>query len=254
MSRRKLIAGNWKMNGRKTDSLALVDALLSRLGPGKAGFDMLVCPPATLIDRIGQRLAASHLWLGGQDCHEKATGAFTGEISAAMLADLGARFVIVGHSERRTLYGETDALVRAKAEAALAAGLHAIVCVGESEAQRLDGNALAVVAGMLAGSLPEAATAANVTIAYEPVWAIGTGRTPTAAEVQEMHAHLRGQLHGRIGEAASQARILYGGSVKPSNATELMTLPDVDGGLIGGASLKPDEFWAIALASQQGSA
>jgi triosephosphate isomerase len=254
MSRRKLIAGNWKMNGLKADGLALVDSLLASLGGKKAGFDMLVCPPATLIDRIGQRLAASHLWLGGQDCHEKSSGAFTGEVSADMLADAGARFVILGHSERRALYGETDALVRAKAEAALAAGLHAIICVGESEQQRLSGAALSVVASQVAGSLPQGAGAANVTIAYEPVWAIGTGRTPTAADVQEMHAHLRAELARHVGAEAGKLRILYGGSVKPSNAAELMTLPDVDGGLIGGASLKAEEFWAIALASTGGSA
>jgi len=254
MSRRKLIAGNWKMNGRKADGLALIEQLLKLRGEGEAPFDLLVCPPATLIDRIGQRLNGSPIWIGGQDCHQAESGAFTGEISARMLKDMGAAYVILGHSERRQLYHETDALVRAKAETALAAGLHAIVCVGESESQRLSGAALQVVGAQLLGSLPEQFTPENLTIAYEPVWAIGTGRTPTTAEVREVHQHLRGQLTKRAGKAADRMRILYGGSVKPSNAGELMTLPDVDGGLIGGASLKADEFWAIALASTQVSA
>jgi triosephosphate isomerase len=251
MARRKLIAGNWKMNGRKADGLALVESLLRLRGDGEAAFDLLVCPPATLLDRLSERLEGSRIWLGAQDCHQMDSGAFTGEISAKMLKDMGAAYVILGHSERRTLYGETDALVRAKAEAALAAGLHVIVCVGESEAQRLSGAAMQVVGAQLLGSLPEQFTPETLTIAYEPVWAIGTGRTPTTAEVREVHQHLRGQLKKRAGSAAERMRILYGGSVKPSNAGELMTLPDVDGGLIGGASLKADEFWAIALASVQ---
>jgi triosephosphate isomerase len=247
MARRKLIAGNWKMNGSAADAGQLVATLRGWM-EGERPFDLLLCPPFTLIDRVGRALAGSAIGLGGQDCHEKPSGAFTGEVSAAMLADLGAAYVILGHSERRTLYGESDALVKAKAAAALAAGVRPIVCVGESEADRLGGDALAVVGRQLRNSLPDGVAADRLTVAYEPVWAIGTGRTPTAAEVQEVHAHLRALLGERV-DHAEQVRILYGGSVKPGNAGQLLRLPDVDGGLIGGASLKADEFWAIALAS-----
>jgi triosephosphate isomerase len=249
MSRRILIAGNWKMNGRREEGVALTESLLEKRGSGPYPFDLLVCPPATLLDRIGQTLAGSPVWLGAQDCHDQPSGAYTGDVSAAMIKDMGASHVILGHSERRARHGESDELVRAKATAALAAGLTAIICVGETEAQRQSGEALAVVGAQLLGSLPDGAHADKVVIAYEPVWAIGSGRTPTSADVQEVHGHLRRQLAARIGDEAARLRILYGGSVKPSNAAELLALPDVDGGLIGGASLKADEFWAIALAS-----
>ena len=242
--RRPLIAGNWKMNGLGEDGLALAGDLARRLrAVDQPGFDMLVCPPFTLMTRICQTLAGSAVAVGAQDCHARAKGAHTGDISAPMLADAGCSHVIVGHSERRTDHGEGDAGVREKAAAAHAAGLVAIVCIGETESERDAGDTFAVVASQLAGSLPDGAGAANTVIAYEPVWAIGTGRTPTSGEVQEVHALIRGKL------AAGQAegmRILYGGSMKPANAGELLVLSDVDGGLIGGASLKADDFWAIA--------
>ena len=250
MARRPLIAGNWKMNGLRGDGLALASALVQRMkaetGPA---FDMVVCPPFTLIAGVGAAVAGSAIALGGQDCHGDEKGAHTGDTSAAMLADLGCAFVIVGHSERRTDHAETDAQVKVKAEAALAAGLTPIVCIGETASQRDAGDTMQVVRGQLAGSLPEGASAANTVIAYEPVWAIGTGRTPTTGEVQEVHALIRGELAARLGGGEGGAgglRILYGGSVKPANAGELMALPDVDGGLIGGASLNADDFWAIA--------
>ena len=246
MSRRKLIAGNWKMNGLRGDSARLVSALLAK---GRIDADILLCPSATMLDEVGKMLRGSPFMLGGQDCHGAPSGAFTGDISAAQLKDVGCSHVIVGHSERRGGHGEADGLVAAKAQAALAAGLCPIVCVGENEAQRQSGDALAVVGRQLTGSMPPGAKGSQFVVAYEPVWAIGTGRTPTPAEVQEVHAHLRKILTDRIGEGAHKTRILYGGSVKPANAGELMTLPDVDGGLIGGASLDAEAFWAIALAS-----
>jgi triosephosphate isomerase len=254
MARCKLIAGNWKMNGRKADSQALIEALLAKRGDGALAVDLLVCPPATLLDRIGQKLAGSPILLGAQDCHDQFSGAFTGDIAAPMIAELGASHVILGHSERRAGHGESDEIVRAKAAAALDAGLVAIICVGETEAERESGRALEVVAEQLRGSLPDGAGPETVVIAYEPVWAIGSGRTPTLDQVQEMHGHLRRLLVGRIGGSAEQLRILYGGSVKAANAAELMALPDVDGALVGGASLKAEEFWAIALASVGGKA
>jgi triosephosphate isomerase len=190
----------------------------------------------------------SSLMVGGQDCHPKASGAHTGDISAVMLKDAGASHVILGHSERRADHGETDALVRAKAEAAIGAGLVAVVCIGETEAERDAGKTLTVIGGQLDGSIPSGATAANLVIAYEPVWAIGTGRTPTLAEIGEVHAFLRGRLRGLIGEAADGVRLLYGGSVKPSNAAEIFAVADVDGALVGGASLKAADFGAIVAA------
>ncbi len=235
------------MNGLSGDGTALASGLASRMkGEGDAGFEMLVCPPFTLISRVGEAIAGSGLLLGGQDCHAQEKGAHTGEISAVMLVDLGCSHVIVGHSERRTDHGEIDELVRAKAAAGHAAGLTVVLCIGETEAERDAGKALEVNKSQLAGSLPEGATAANTVIAYEPVWAIGTGRTPSTDEVQEVHAFIRSQLAARIGAEAEAMRILYGGSMKPGNAAELIALPDVDGGLIGGASLKADDFWAIA--------
>jgi triosephosphate isomerase len=238
-----LIAGNWKMNGLRADGMALARAV--QAGSAGVSCELLVCPPATLLAEVGQVLAGGAVGLGGQDCAASAPGAHTGDIAAAMLADLGCRYIIVGHSERRTDHGETDAIVRAKAEAARAAGLIPIVCLGETETQRDRGEALAVVARQLAGSLPAAASAADAVVAYEPVWAIGTGRTPSSADIVAVHGQLRRELAKR-GGAASGIRLLYGGSVKPANAAEILALPDVNGALIGGASLKAQDFLAIA--------
>lgn len=242
---RKLAAGNWKMNGL---ALSLPEARdLGRMFPSPA-CDILICPPATLIAQMVWTVQGSAVKVGGQDCHTKVSGAHTGDISAAMLKDAGASAVILGHSERRTDHGETDALVKAKAEAALAAGLVAIVCVGETESQRDAGTTLDVVGTQIDGSLPEGATAANLVIAYEPVWAIGTGRTPTIAEIAEVHAFIRERLTGHMGAEAAGVRLLYGGSVKPSNATEIFAVPNVDGALVGGASLKAEDFGKIVAA------
>ncbi|HEX9859524.1 MAG TPA: triose-phosphate isomerase [Paracoccaceae bacterium] len=242
---RKLAAGNWKMNGTGA-SLAEVTALLAA-HPAPA-CDMLLCPPATLIAQMAWAARDSALLIGGQDCHAKASGAHTGDISASMLADAGATHVILGHSERRADHGETDAHVRAKAEAAMAAGLIAIVCVGETEAQRDAGMTLEVIGGQLAGSIPDTATAARLVVAYEPVWAIGTGRTPTLDEITEVHGDLRARLTDRFGPLAAGIRLLYGGSVKPSNASEIFAVPHVDGALVGGASLKAADFGPIVAA------
>ena len=249
MSRRLLIAGNWKMNGLKADGVALAEGVAAELRAQPPAADLLVCPPATLVDRVSGALAGSGVAVGGQDCHAAVSGAHTGDVSAAMLRDLGATFVILGHSERRTDHRETDAQVRAKAAAAHGAGLVAIICIGETEAQRDAGQTLAVVGSQFEGSLPDGATPENTVIAYEPVWAIGTGRTPTTPEVAEVHAAIRALAARRLGGAAAEGlRILYGGSMKPSNAKELLALADVDGGLIGGASLKVADFLAIARA------
>jgi len=242
---KKLAAGNWKMNGTSA-ALAEVRALIAA-HPAPA-CEMLLCPPATLLAQVAAAARGTALLVGGQDCHPRASGAHTGDIAAAMLADAGAAFVILGHSERRADHGETDALVRAKAGAALAAGLVAIVCIGETEAERDAGRTLAVVGRQLDGSLPEGATAANLVIAYEPVWAIGTGRTPTLAEIAEVHGFLRDRLRGLVGAEAAGVRLLYGGSVKPSNAAGIFALRDVDGALVGGASLKAADFGAIVAA------
>lgn len=241
----KLAAGNWKMNGTAA-ALAEVKALLA--AHPAPGCEMLLCPPATLLGQMADLAAGTALRVGGQDCHTKTAGAHTGDISAAMLADAGASHVILGHSERRADHGETDALVRAKTEAAWAAGLIAVVCVGETEAERDAGRTLDVVGTQLAGSLPEGASAENTVIAYEPVWAIGTGRTPTLDEIAEVHAFMRRELTARFGETARGMRLLYGGSVKPSNATEIFAVGDVDGALVGGASLKAADFGAIVTA------
>jgi triosephosphate isomerase len=251
MARRALIAGNWKMNGlgpggTGLDGPALVEALIERLrGAAALRGDLLVCPPATLVARLAAQARDSLLAIGGQDCHAEPSGAHTGDISAEMLKDAGCRYVIVGHSERRADHGETDAVVRAKAAAAHRAGLVAIVCVGESEAERLAGKAEDVVGRQLAGSLPPGAAAGNTVVAYEPVWAIGTGRTPTLEDIAAMHGFIRGSLAGRVAEPAS-VRLLYGGSVKAQNAREILGIADVDGALVGGASLKAEEFWAVA--------
>lgn len=244
--REKLIAGNWKMNGTAASASDLA-AIIAGVGAG--GADVLICPPFTLIDRFVQQAAGSPVRIGGQDCHPNLSGPHTGCVSAAMLADLGASFVIVGHSERRTDQGETDPDVRAKAASVHVAGMVAIICVGESESERDAGQTLSVVERQLAGSLPADATAANTVIAYEPVWAIGTGRTPTVADIRAVHAHLRGQLCRVMGMAGSGVRILYGGSVKAANAAELLVIDDVDGALVGGASLTAAQFLPIVTAA-----
>jgi triosephosphate isomerase len=245
---RKLIAGNWKMNGLSAQGWALADDIARRSSALKSsGPELLVCPPATLIGLIAEALAGSTVSLGAQDCHPEDSGAHTGDVSAAMLADLGCRYVIVGHSERRQDHGETSALVRTKATAAARAGLAPIVCVGETWADREAGRTGNVVASQVRESLPDAAH--NLVVAYEPVWAIGSGRTPTSGQVAEVHALIRRELSGRVA-SADAVRILYGGSVKPANARELLGLPDVDGALVGGASLKADDFLAIAEAVQ----
>jgi triosephosphate isomerase len=240
---RPLIAGNWKMNGMTEDSAALAQAL--RQGIGNLAPEILVCPPATQLAAVAAILEHSGIAVGGQDCHAQSQGAHTGEISAAMLRDLGASYVILGHSERRADHDETDSLIAAKARAAIKAGLIPIICVGETEAQRTAGQAEAVVEQQLAGSLPE--EFAGV-IAYEPVWAIGTGRVPTCDEIARMHAFIRDRLvHAQ--EQGVATRILYGGSVKPGNAAELLALPEVGGALVGGASLIAADFLAIAKAA-----
>jgi triosephosphate isomerase len=246
-ARRILIAGNWKMNGLQSDGLALASAVADKLkGAGDVSFEMLVCPPTTLIAAVAGAVSGSSLKVGAQDCHSAEKGAHTGDISCAMLADAGCTFIIVGHSERRADHGEANELVRAKAEAANSAGLTAVICIGETEAERDAGETLNVVKAQIAGSVPQGATAANTVVAYEPVWAIGTGRTPTNDEVQEVHAFMRGELAAKLGQDVADAvRLLYGGSMNPGNAKDLLALADVDGGLIGGASLKPDDFWAI---------
>jgi triosephosphate isomerase (TIM) len=244
-ARRPLIAGNWKMNGLMGSGIALARDIAGRRANRDPGSDLVLCPPATLIRTVIEAVAGRTIAVGGQDCHAETSGAHTGDIAAVMLADLGCRYVIVGHSERRQDHGETSEQVRAKVAAAVAAGLTAILCVGESAAERDSGVALGVVARQLGASLPEAAPAAQIVVAYEPVWAIGTGRTPTQPEIQEMHAHIR-DLLGRAIPDGLGARILYGGSVKPDNARLILGLPDVDGALVGGASLKAADFWSIA--------
>lgn len=237
-----LVAGNWKMNGLRA-SLAEARAVAAE----KLPVELLLCPPFTLVAAMAGALAETAVKVGGQDCHFAASGAHTGDISAAMLADLGASHVIVGHSERRADHGESSALVKAKAEAALAAGLGAIVCIGETEAERDRGETLGVVLGQLADSLPGGSDSARLVVAYEPVWAIGTGRTPTLDDIVTVHGAIRGALTGRLADGAG-VRILYGGSVKPGNAREILALPEVNGALVGGASLKASDFLEIARA------
>jgi triosephosphate isomerase len=246
---RKLIAGNWKMNGLRTDGLALARALVLRAAAGDPpDCALAICPPATLLIPIADTLRGSGIRLGGQDCHTEAKGAHTGDISAVMLKDAGCVYVIVGHSERRAQHGETDAIVHAKASAGHAAGLAPILCIGETLAERDAGETLAVVARQLEGSLPEGLKAPQIVVAYEPVWAIGTGRTPTAAEVATVHGRIRALLKERVKDGA-EVPILYGGSVKSSNARELLSVANVDGALVGGASLDAAEFWTIAQSS-----
>jgi len=243
--RRPLVAGNWKMNGLAAAGTELAK-IIQGARPLAAVVDVMVCPPATLLARFAATAEGGPVLIGGQDCHAEPAGAFTGDLSAEMLKDAGASAVIVGHSERRTYHRETDADVRAKALAAWRAGLAAIVCVGETRSERDEGRALSVVGAQLDGSVPDDATPDNLVVAYEPVWAIGSGRTPTAADVAEMHGFIRQRLALRFGAAGQGIRILYGGSVKPSNAKGLMSVADVDGALVGGASLNAAEFLAIA--------
>jgi triosephosphate isomerase len=247
-SRRPLIAGNWKMNGLRSARGELEQAIVGAQAFAGA-IDLMICPPATLIAAFAALAQGSAVAIGGQDCHAEPSGAFTGDISAEMLRDAGASAVIVGHSERRMYHHETDADVRAKALAARRAGLLAIVCVGETKDERVGGAALGVVARQLAASLPDGATAENLVIAYEPIWAIGTGLTPTPVDVAEVHNAIRQAIVARFGAHGQAIRILYGGSVKPANAAELMGVGDVDGALVGGASLKAAEFLAIAAAA-----
>jgi triosephosphate isomerase len=250
MSRpRPLIAGNWKMNGLAVEGKALADAISAgmRRLPADAP-EVLVCPPATAMVIVAAALKGSPVAIGGQDCSAQPPGAHTGDIAAAMLTDLGCRYVILGHSERRADHHETDGVVRAKAEAAHSAGLIAIVCVGETLAERDAGRTLNVISQQVHGSVPKNSHAGNLVIAYEPVWAIGTGRTATPAQVGEVHAVIRKQLADRVPDP-KDVRILYGGSVKGANARELLAVANVDGALVGGASLKADEFLAIAAAA-----
>ncbi|OQW56988.1 MAG: triose-phosphate isomerase [Proteobacteria bacterium SG_bin9] len=241
---RPLIAGNWKMNGTRA-SLAELEGVIA--GAGKAAqVDLLICPPATLVAAAVTKAAGTPVGIGGQDCHASASGAHTGDVSAEMLKDAGAVAVIVGHSERRTDHGETDAAVRSKAEAAWRAGLVAIVCVGETQGERDAGKATEVVGRQLAGSVPIGGTDSNLVVAYEPVWAIGTGRTPTNPEIEEIHQFIRSYLIQNMKQFGPQIKILYGGSVKPSNAAEILKLANVNGALVGGASLKAVDFLAIA--------
>ncbi|MGA7811104.1 triose-phosphate isomerase [Bradyrhizobium sp.] len=251
---RPLIAGNWKMNGLRA-SLGEFEAMLAGAPAAAAKADLLVCPPATLVAAFAEKAkevngkAQQGSWplaVGAQDCHPKASGAHTGDISAEMLADAGAKAIIVGHSERRADHGETDLLVHQKTEAVWRAGLVAIVCIGETQHQRDAGQTIDICRGQLNLSLPQGCRADNLVVAYEPVWAIGTGLTPTTQDVEQIHGFIRELLIERFGGEGTQMRILYGGSVKPSNARELMAVANVNGALVGGASLKADDFLAIA--------
>lgn len=252
--RRPIVIGNWKMNGDLA-AAAEVTAMAADLGKEGAGSGLpeaMICPPALYIAPYAQALreAGLSLPLGAQNCHPKATGAHTGEISAEMLAELGAQGVILGHSERRQDQGESDALVQEKVKAAWRAGLTAILCIGETEAQNAAGQTQAVLEAQVKGSLPPDATGTNTILAYEPIWAIGTGRTPTLDDIGQIHNGLRALLEAHIGAEAKALRLLYGGSVKPANAAEIFSLPEVDGGLVGGASLTAKDFLAICAAAQ----
>ena len=240
---RPIVLGNWKMNGLERGGRELARALVDRLRQqgGPKGGTLGICPPATLLFPLRPLLEGSELLLGGQDCHWEPKGAYTGDIGAPMLADAGCRLVLVGHSERRQYHGETDERVRAKARAALDAGLTPVVCVGETEEEYAAGRTLERLDAQLAGGLPEGAPAERLVVAYEPVWAIGTGRTPKPDEIAAAHGHVRRRLAERVGDVP----VLYGGSVKAANAAEILALPGVDGALVGGASLAADEFWSI---------
>lgn len=247
--RRRLAAGNWKMNG--------TGAALSELGtltatPASPTVEILICPPATLIHRAAQAVQGSGVAIGGQDCHAAVSGAHTGDLSAEMLKDAGATSIIVGHSERREDHGEKDDDIRAKARAAMNAGLTAIICVGESLEQREAANTLDIIGGQLSGSIPDLATGENLVVAYEPIWAIGTGKVPTLEEIGEVHDFIRARLERRFGEGVGRSvRLLYGGSVKPDNAAEIFGVSNVDGALVGGASLKARDFSGIISALEQ---
>lgn len=245
--RKKLVAGNWKMNGSDA-SLSEVRAMLAE-APTLGPVELAIFPPAILARAVGAIVAGGPIGLGGQDCHERPSGAFTGDVSAEMWGEAGARYCIVGHSERRAAHGETDQIVAAKAAAVVRTGMTPIICLGESLEQRDAGETVSIVVGQLAGSLPAAARDRSIIIAYEPIWAIGTGRTPTTAQVADVHAALRAGLRSLLGASQAEAvRLLYGGSVKPDNAAGLMHVQDVDGALVGGASLKALDFLAIARA------
>ena len=243
---RTLIAGNWKMN----DAMAEIPAISDGVEAGAGGVDVLVCPPATLVGRVADAARGSELHVGGQTCHTAVSGAHTGDVSADMLRAAGATYVIVGHSERRADHGESDEMVAAQAEAAITAGLTPIICIGETLDQRDAGETLDVIAGQLAGSVPGAADGKDFVIAYEPVWAIGTGRTATTEQIGEVHAAIRSALTERFDGQGAGTRILYGGSMKPGNAADILSVGDVNGGLIGGASLKAVDFLAICEAAQ----
>lgn len=245
---RPLVAGNWKMNGTSASLNELHSIGHGFMSGLDAETEALICPPATLLWRAAEVLNSTPVRIGGQDCHAAENGAHTGDLSAEMLRDAGAGHVIVGHSERRIDHGESDAVVRAKAQAAWRAGIVAIICIGETKAERENGSTLDVLSRQIAGSVPPSATAATAIVAYEPVWAIGTGLTPTAADVARAHAHIRAELTRLLGPEAARMRILYGGSVKPSNAVELLAVENVDGALVGGASLKAADFLGIAEA------
>lgn len=248
MSMKKLVAGNWKMNGLR-ESLGEIDAIVSAASDHAGSADLLICPPFTLLSDAVSKAGSAPLSMGGQDCHVNEKGAHTGDVSAEMLKDVGCSYAIVGHSERRADHGEPSSLVQAKAAAAHNAGLVAIVCIGESEAERRAGKEQEISGTQLRESLPQSANAQNTVIAYEPVWAIGTGLVPSNQDILDMHGFLRSELVARFGDAASNFRILYGGSVKPANAKEIMEIPNVDGVLVGGASLKAVDFLAIAASS-----
>jgi triosephosphate isomerase len=243
---RPLIAGNWKMHGTSLQ-LCEIGAIAAAVHSMQPAADILICPPATLIERASQ-VAAGRIAIGGQNCDTAICGAHTGDLSAQMVKDAGGSWVIVGHSERRQHHGETDVLVAAKAKAAWVGGLRSIICIGETEPQRRAGQALTVCASQLAASVPDGMIAADNAIGYEPLWAIGSGHTPTAAQVAEVHAHLRQCLVARFGTPGKEVRILYGGSVNPANAREFLSVPEVGGALIGGASLKAQDFTAIIRA------
>ena len=244
--RRSLIAGNWKMHGLRADGLALArDVAQRRAAHEEVPFDLLVCPPATLLHEVAELLTGTSVAVGGQDCHGGDHGPHTGDISAAMVRDAGCDYVIVGHSERRAEHGESDAEVQTKARAAHAAGITAIICIGETAADHASGRTIEVVSRHVEGSLPPGATPSNTVIAYEPVWAIGTGKTPTSEGIAAVHAAIRARL-GKLVPDGDDIRILYGGSVKPGNCSEILRLQEVDGALVGGASLDGGDFWAIA--------
>jgi len=243
---RKLAAGNWKMNGL-AESIAEINALAAAC-PDPA-CDVLICPPATAISAFAVAAKGTPVAIGAQDCHANVSGAHTGDLSAEILVDAGASYIIVGHSERRADHGESNAVINAKAEAAWRAGAIAVICVGETEAERDAGDALKVVGDQMAGSIPEGSTAANCVVAYEPVWAIGTGRVPSLEDIAEVHDDMRARLQARFGDEANEMRLLYGGSVKPSNAAEIFAVSNVDGGLVGGASLKATDFAGIVNAA-----